>query len=148
MRLQIEKHVKASPERTFAAASDFRNAPSFMPAIKKLEVLTEGPIRQGTRFRETRSMFGREATEEMEIVAFDPPRSYALGCNSHGCAFRTEFRFVPNATGTRMEMHFEGQPLTFVAKLMSFLMKPMQKKMLAECAKDLDAIAVHAESRA
>ena len=34
-------------------------------------------------------------------------------------------------------MHFEGTPVTFMAKIMSFMMKPMMKKMVSICAKDL-----------
>ena len=65
----VKKHVNAPPELVFAKASDFANAPSFIGAIKKVEILTPGPIQAGTRFKETRVMFKREATEEMEVTA-------------------------------------------------------------------------------
>ena len=116
-----------------------------MPAIERVEVLTPGPMGVGTRFRETRRMMGREATEEMTVTAFDPPRGYTLGAQSHGCRYRTELRFEPSGSGTRMVFDFQAEPLTFGAKAMMLLMKPMMKKAAQMCAKDLEAIAAHVE---
>ena len=55
----VDRHVDAPPEVVFAHASDFRRAPEFITAIAKMEILTSGPVGAGTRFRETRMMFGR-----------------------------------------------------------------------------------------
>ena len=110
-----------------------------------MEMLTDGPVGLGTRFRETRVMFKREATEEMEVTAFDAPHSYSLGCENHGCRYRTEFRFAPNGSGTDLEMTFGAEPLTKTAKVMSFLMKPMMKTMMKHCSKDLEDLKAAVE---
>lgn len=148
MHVEISRDVAASPAHTFAAATNLREATRFVRAITRLEVLTDGPVGKGTRFRETRTMFGREATEEMEVLEFDPPRVFALGAENHGCRYRSEFRFVPIATGTRLEMHFHAEALTFFARVMSRLMAPLAKKMMKECGRDLEDIAREAEARA
>jgi len=145
--ITTSRFVNAPPAAVFAAASDLRNAPARIPSILALDVLTEGPVRQGTRFRETRRMFGREATEEMEMLSFDPPRSYSVGCESCGCRYRSDFTFTPKHGGTELAMSFEATPLTLPAKIMGVLMKPMMKKMIAECAKDLDHLADSIEKR-
>lgn len=123
--------VKATPERTFAAFTDLRNAAGRVRGIKKLDVLTEGPIGKGTRFRETRVMFGREATEEMEITDFQPGRSYTVGGISCGAEFATTFRFVPADGGTRVDIEMAIRPISLFAKLMSplsgMMMGPMKK---------------------
>ena len=92
--VSIKKHIVAPTERVFQRASDFAKAADVMSAIERIEMLTDGPVGIGTRFRETRIMFKREATEEMEVTAFDPPHSYALGAESHGCRYHSEFRFT------------------------------------------------------
>lgn len=56
----------------------------------KIELLTDLPVGEGTRFKETRIMFKREATEEMEFVEFDAPNVYTLGSYSCGCEFRMD----------------------------------------------------------
>ncbi len=146
LQLSVKRDVAAPPARVFAVASDLRGAAGRVRAITKLEVLTDGPIRVGTRFRETRKMGRREATEEMEVVAMDPPRSYAFGCESCGCRYRMEMRCVPKGTGTELQMHFQAEPLTFFAKVMGALLKPFAKKMMSGCTRDLDDIAAHAEA--
>jgi uncharacterized protein YndB with AHSA1/START domain len=147
-RVTVERTVAAPPERVFQAATDIHHWAEIVPAIERVEVLTPGPMRVGTRFRETRRMMGREATEEMTVTAFEAPRSYTLGAESHGCRYRTELRFEPAGAGTRMVFEFRAEPLTFTAKVLSVLMKPMMKKMAQMCAADLDAIKAHVEKGA
>ena len=144
----VERTIAAPPERVFAAATDVHRFAEIVPAIEKVEVLTPGPMGVGTRFRETRTLMGRSATEEMTVTAFDPPRSYVVGAESHGCRYRTEFRFEPVGSGTRMVMDFRAEPLTLMARVLGVLMKLMTKKMAELCAQDLDAIKAHVEQRA
>lgn len=144
--ITVERQVDAPPEAVFRVASDFAKAPERIRGIVKVEMLTNGPVGKGTRFRETRKMFGREATETMEVTEFEPPRRYVLGAESHGCRYRAELAFEPQGGGTRMRMIFGAEPLTFFAKVMSVLMRPMMKKMVAECGRDLDDIKQSVES--
>jgi hypothetical protein len=141
----ITRQINAPRETVFARASDFATAPNHIRGIKKVEMLTAGPVGKGTRFRETRIMFKREATEEMEVIAFDPPSGYVLGCESCGCRYRSEFRMTPRAGGTEVQMDFNVQPLTLFAKIMGFLMKPMMKMCVKEIAKDLDDLKASIE---
>lgn len=146
--LEIRRHVAATPQRVFAQAANFAGAADTISAITKMEMLTDGPVGVGTRFRETRVMFGREATEEMTVAAFDSPRSYILHAQSHGSDYRSEMRFEPSGDGTDVVMTFQATPLTRVAKVMSVLVKPMMKSMGKMILKDLDdlKIAVEGES--
>ncbi len=138
--IRISRHFNATVERVFEVMTDFRAAPQRIPAIKKVEVLTDGPVGKGTRFRETRIMFGREATETMEVTEFDPPHSLTVGGNSCGTIFASRFRFRPSGSGTELEMELTTKPVSMFAKLMSplaaFMMGPMKKAMSA----DIDAI--------
>ncbi|NOT00066.1 MAG: hypothetical protein HOP29_05520 [Phycisphaerales bacterium] len=142
----ITRHIAAGPETVFERASDFHHAPQVIPAIVRVEMLTDGPVRVGTRFRETRMMFKREATETMEVLEFERPHRYLLGMESCGCRYRTEFRFTPNGQGTNVQMQFDGRPLTFFAKVMSVLMKPMMKSLAKMVEKDLDDLKAAIES--
>lgn len=145
-QLSLERTIHAAPQTVFAVQSDISNWADLVPAITKVEMLTDGPVQVGTRFRETRVMFGKEATEEMEIVEFNAPTNYVLHAESHGSKYRSEFRFEPAPDGTKLIFNFEAEPQTTFAKVMGFLMKPMMKKMLDLCGKDLDAVKAHIEA--
>lgn len=147
-KISIDRVINASPERVFAHATNVESWAEIVPAIDKVELLTPGPIQVGSRFRETRTMMGREATEEMEFLVLDSPNEYVLGAESHGCRYRTSFTLTPEGEATRLTMTFQSEPLTRFAKVMSFMMKPFMKKLLDLCAKDLDAIKAHIESGA
>lgn len=138
--------VKATPERTFAAFTDLRNAAGRVRGIKKLDVLTDGPIGKGTRFRETRVMFGREATEEMEITDFQPGKSYTVGGISCGAEFATTFRFTPASGGTRVEFELAFRPVSVFAKLMAPLSGMMMGPMKKVVEQDMDDMRKIAEA--
>lgn len=147
-KIEINRHIAAPIDEVFARNTDFANAAEVVNGISKIEMLSEGPTGTGTRFRETRVMFGREATEVMEVMAFDPPRSYALGAESHGSRYLSTFTFTETEGGTDVHLLFEATPLTLPAKIMSVLMKPMMKTVMKECSKDLDDIKAAIEGSA
>jgi hypothetical protein len=136
----LTKHVAASVSDTFALFSDFAGAAERLSGIDKIEMLTDGPIGPGTRFRETRTMFGRQATEELEIVAFEQDRSLAVRCESCGCEFITRMRFEPDGDGTKVTAETRTRALTLMAKLMSPLGWLMMGSMKKAFEKDLDEL--------
>ena len=144
----IRKHIAASPETVFRLATDFEHAAERMRGITKAEVLTEGPVGQGTRIRETRVMFGREATEEMELTSFEPPRSYVMTSENHGCRYTTLFEFLPRDEGTEVALTFEAEPRTVTARLMGLLARFMMSGCRQEVEKDLEDLMDAAEGRA
>jgi carbon monoxide dehydrogenase subunit G len=146
--ITCEQHIAAPPERVFSVFTNLSEAASQVQGIDSIEMLTEGPVGIGTRFRETRTMFGRSATEVMEFVMFDPPRAYGLHAQSHGCRYRTSFDFTPEGAGTRVAMTFEGTPLTQGTKIMSFLMRPLMARMIRKCvAQDMSDLKAVCERK-
>src|SRR5262245_62518608 len=121
----------APPDRMWAVASDFAQAPGRIKAITKVEIVTPGPVGAGTRFREWR---GRQ-TVDMEIAAWSPPRSYSLRGYAVGTEFKSDVRCVPEGSGTRIEMEVHVCPQTFGAKFISQLISMMSKVMVRYCAR-------------
>lgn len=120
----VTEHINASPEVVFAAACDFATAPQRITGIRKLEMLTDGPVGVGTRFRETRVMFGKEARTTMEVIEFQPGRSYTLRADEGGCEYRTQVSVRPSPTRGACEITFDlsGTPHTLGAKVLAFAM--------------------------
>jgi hypothetical protein len=144
--LTCSRLINAPQARVFEVFADLRNAPGRVKGIKSLEVLTEGPIAKGTRFRETRTMFGKQATETMEITAFDPPRGYTVGAHSCGSRYTSVFTFKPEGQGTRVDMSFTVEPLSFFARLFSPLGKLMAGTMRKLFEADLNDLQRAAEA--
>ena len=122
MKIQDSISINADRARVFEVFRDLDNAAANIGGITKLEVLA-GPAQLdvGTRWRETRRMFGQEATEEMWITAFEQDVSYAAEAESRGTHYRSEYRFTPEGGGTRVDMTFEGKPLSMGARLASMI---------------------------
>jgi hypothetical protein len=143
IRCTVSEHINASPETVFAAATDLATLPQRISGIKSLEVLTAGPIGKGTKYRETRIMFGKEAIATMEVVDFQPGTSCTTGSTDGGCDYRKTVFVRPAAGGgggggTELTYDFSGKPLTFFTKLMSPLISIMVKKVGAKALrKDL-----------
>jgi carbon monoxide dehydrogenase subunit G len=128
-------YFNASPQQVWDVISDFDHVEDRISAITRFEVLTDGPVGVGTRFRETRVMLKREATEEMEITAWDPPNGYATECESCGAQYRTTLACIPDGDGTRVEMTMEARPMSFMAKVMGAVMGRM---VMGACRKAFD----------
>lgn len=148
-RFTMAKRVAAPVDTAFDAASDLERAAEQIHAIEKIELLTPGPIGVGTRWRETRKMMGHEATETLEIAAFDRPRSYTIGCESCGSHFETTFRFAAAADdATDVSVEVNCEPRSFMATLMAPLGNLVFAKMMRKCMDaDLEDIKRAAESR-
>ena len=69
MQIIVEETIRAPRTITFANAADVLNWPSMISAIQSTEILTREPIVAGTRFRETRKMYGQVSSEEMTFTA-------------------------------------------------------------------------------
>jgi hypothetical protein len=141
---QITKKIDASPHAVFDLFSDLDHVAEHVKSIKKIERLTPGPVGVGTRFRETRVMFGREATEEMYFTAFEPPRLYEVRCQTCGAEYQSVYTFRPDGAGTVVDVKFEAKPISLFAKLMtplSFLMVGGMKKCMDQELEDLKKVA-------
>ncbi|MBX3352373.1 MAG: SRPBCC family protein [Phycisphaeraceae bacterium] len=147
--ITVSSHVDAPIERVFEVFTDFPNAASYISAIRRVEMLTPPPVGVGTRFRETRVMMGREATEEMTIAEFEPPRRVTLTAASHGARYTSAFHFAPEGIGTTVTFEFTGQPVSFLAKALSAITMPLMKKTLIKCvAQDMEDARRHVEAMA
>ncbi|MEX1179456.1 MAG: SRPBCC family protein [Cucumibacter sp.] len=147
-KITLNEHFATPPARAFAVLTDFASLPKIVSGIDKVEVLTVGPVGVGTRFRETRSLYGRMATEEMEVTAWEPPCSFTLEAHSHGAHYVITHALTPKGGGADVELAFATKALTPVARILSFLMQGMTKGVGELMRKDLLEAKAHAEKTA
>lgn len=145
MKLVLEETIAAPVQQVFELFTDLNHTAEHIEAITRLEVIGKGPVGKGTRFRSTRVMSGKEATQEMEITAFDPPRSYRLEAVAAGTRFSTVYRFEGGQRETRVMMETTTAPLTFIAKItgpiLGKLMQGMMTKAMMADHEDLKRVA-------
>lgn len=145
-RIEVSRAIAAPQEKVWELITDLRGAPARLSGIKRVEIL-EGPeFGVGTRWRETREMFGREATEEMTITEVDPGRSYRTHADSRGVEYVSELRVEPTGAGSRLSMSIDahvGNPVLRV--LMAVAARLMEGTTRKAMSKDLDDIAAAAE---
>lgn len=144
-KITLNEHFATPPARAFAVLTDLANLPKIISGIDKVEVLAVGPVGVGTRFRETRRLYGRMATEEMEVTAWDPPRSFTLEARSHGSHYLITHTLTPKDGGADVELAFATEALTPIARILSFLMQGMTKGVGDLMRKDLLEAKAHAE---
>lgn len=144
-QFSVEKHINSDPATVFTRATDVAAWPDSIPAVIKTEVLTEGPVGEGTRFRETRKMFGKEASEEMTFSAFEPSSRYCLRCENHGARYEFEHLVTPDGDGTKLEMRGTIEATNPVSKVMMTLFAPMRKQFVNQCTADLDHLKASIE---
>ena len=145
MKLVLEETIAAPVQLVFELFTDLNHAVEHIESIIHLEVIGKGPVGKGTRFRSTRLMMGKKATEEMEITAFDPPRSYRIEAIALGTEFSTVYKFEGGQRETRVSMVTSTRPLNFMAKitgpLLGKLMKGQMTKAMTADHADLKAVA-------
>jgi ribosome-associated toxin RatA of RatAB toxin-antitoxin module len=145
--LHFETVIAADQHQVFQAATDVRRWPEMMPQITATHLLDDGPVGVGTRFTETRKVFGREATEEMKFTRFDPPRMYVVQAESGGALYTSTFTF--QALGnrqTKVTLDFTAKPMGVMAKIVAVVMAPLIRKTMTQCMQqDLESLRLSME---
>ena len=143
--LSVTRSIAASPDHVWDVFTDLAQSVDRLSAVNSVEILTEGAFGIGTRWRETRTMFGREATEEMKVTQVDPGRSYTAEAASHGSHYVSRFDFAPTVSGTDVTFSFSGES-NGAMRIVGLVMWPVLKgKMAKELRRDLDDLAEYCE---
>jgi uncharacterized protein YndB with AHSA1/START domain len=147
MQIEVSREIGAPAEHVWALVTDLPNSPEVMSAISKIEILG-GPesFGVGTRWRETRTMFGREATEVMQVRDLTPGRAYTVTAESHGTRYTTTMEVIPAGDHQCiLRMSFAGEATSTVSRVMSAtvgrLMVGPTRKAIEQDLVDVAAVA-------
>jgi carbon monoxide dehydrogenase subunit G len=146
----VERAVAAPPALVWEIITDLDRSAATIRSISSLERLDGGSgFGVGTRWRETRTMFGRQATEELVVSAIDEGRSYTVEADPRGAHYRSTLSVAPDGAGARLTMTFAAEPSGSLAKVFAAtigrLFEGSTRKALQQ---DLDDIAAAAEAAA
>ena len=139
----VTRELAASPHELFRAMTNLDDAGRWMPGFVGIQRLgTPGELTTGSRWRETRRMLGKEATEEFEVLELSPPTKLRLRVDgSRGASGAGEYLFtytlVPTVLGTLVTLDGEIRGLAGVMGVMGRVFTGVYKRA---CARDLDAL--------
>ena len=63
----LTQHINAPAGQGWAVVSDIPGSAATLSGIDSMQMLTDGPYGEGTRWKETRTMMGRAETVEMWV---------------------------------------------------------------------------------
>ena len=126
---EMTEWISALPERVFAFLSDADNAPRISPSIKGMVKLTEGPVKVGTRYRETRLMHGKEEHAELEVKEYAPPSLYAMQNVTEGMEIVYRYSLRPEKDGTRIDLSCELKAGGMKKLMLPLIAGVLKKKM-------------------
>ncbi len=141
MEIRLSIDISAATQQVYAVAMDIERWPEIVSAIISTEVLSEGPVAVGTVFRETRTMFGREASEVMTIAQLEPPYRYLFTAENHGTSYVTDHIIEQLPDGTsRLSIIFSGRAQTVMAHLLMPLGYVLAGSLKKQLMSDLEDI--------
>ncbi|HUP20113.1 MAG TPA: SRPBCC family protein [Gemmatimonadota bacterium] len=149
MRVDVAVTVGAPSEAVWSVVSDIEGATTTLSAVEEIEVVENpGEGLLGFKWRETRTIFGKRATETMWITEVEDGVGYVTEARSHGSIYRTRVRVDEEPGGTRLSMTFAAQPVSLGAKVLSTLLGfVMKRSVRSALLKDLRDIKAAVESR-
>ena len=148
MQTSVSILINAPKEDVWKAITDFENCINYIEAIESLEVLNKPEdTLVGFKWKETRIMFKKEATETMWITDYAENEFYQTRAESHGSIYISKMSVSPEGDKTKLTFSFSGQAVSLFAKIMMKLMGGMLKKSMDEAMmKDLEDIKAHVEA--
>ncbi len=150
--VDVSVDIAAPVDTVWAIITDLDGASEVMSGILKVERLG-GPdgYDVGTRWRETRTMWGKEATEEMWVTVSEPPRLTVVEAKPGTTRYTTSFSVRPAGSGSQVDVRFGAwtEDPTPVRRAIwaafGAIGARATRKMLAA---DLEDVAVAAQERA
>ncbi len=128
--------------RTVAHVEQFSQA---VPHVLRVEFLSEAKSGVGARFRETRTMMGREASTELEVTEYVENARVRIVSEAGGALWDTVFTTVPDGAATALTMVMDAQPRSLSARMtLPFIIGAVRRAV----EQDMDAVQSFCEGRA
>ena len=146
--LSITKDIIAPLDIVWDVFTDLEHAARNLSAVERVQVLTDGPFGEGTRWLETRKMYGKSVTEEMQVGEMELHKTYLVKAGSGTTRYESRYEFAAiDDRSTRVRFTFAGESSGF-AKVLGNVMWPILRgKMAKELGRDLKDLTAVLERR-
>lgn len=134
--------IEAPAADVFEVVAHAEHFAAVVPHIESIEFLSEQRRGVGARFREKRLLKRREATTELEVTGYEPPRLVRLVADEGGTVWDSTFTLTPGSDGatTEVEIVMTATAYTWSARILNPLLRRLITGGLED---DLLAVADH-----
>ena len=149
MIIEEQVSINGSAAAVWDVITDFENGAATVSGIEKVEILEKpesGLI--GLKWRETRIMWGKTASEDMWIVEAEAEALYRARAESHGCIYFSKMSISAKEDGCVLTMSHQTKPDALIAKILAPIMGLAFKRSLRKIlVQDLSDIKGEVEKR-
>ena len=148
MKMKAEILIDGTKEQIWQTITDIEGSVNRISAIEKIEILDKPASGMlGLKWQETRTMFGKSATEIMWITDVVENEYYQTRAESHGAIYKSRLQIEASGNQLKLTMEFDGEAQNMFAKIMSFLTSFMFKSATEKALQeDLNDIKAYVES--
>lgn len=149
MKLSVTTKINAKVQDVWQAITNFEQSSQMISGIKSIEILNKPEHSLiGFKWKETREMFGKEASEVMEIIDCEKESFYKTRAVNHGMVYISGLFIKQDGENVELTMNFDGQATTFLSKALAPIMNLfMRKSMISIVKKDLEDIKNYVEAK-
>jgi hypothetical protein len=148
MKIAIDIDIKAPKEKVWKVITDIENSGKIISGIDKIEILNKPKDTMiGLKWKETRTIFGKSATETMWITEALGNTYYKTRAESNGAIYRTILKLSEKENSTLLTMEFSSEAISMKGKIMAFIFGRMLSKSMKKLVeKDLIDIKTSVEN--
>lgn len=136
LTVHCEAHVRCTPAEVwqYLAEAYFEHHRHWDHAIARMEKLTAGPVRVGTRGVETRRFVTRQSAQ-FEVTEFDRPTRFAFRNTSGPFSLDRTYTLGTDDNGTRLAFEFVMTPRGAMRLPFPLLRSTIERQVRANIAR-------------
>ena len=150
-QIEVTHDSSAPADVVWQVMTDLGRTVDVISTITEVERLDDGDgFEVGTRWRETRELFGREASEVLEVTAIDTEgHSYVVEADNRGTHYVSTVGVRPSGDGSELRMTLGAEASGSVGRLLSRTIgRAFEGATRKALEQDLEDIAAAAEAGA
>lgn len=148
MKLSVDIEINVPKEKVWKVITDIENSVNTISGIEKIEILNKPKDSVvGLKWKETRTVFGKTATETMWITEAKENNFYKTRAESNGAIYQTSLKISEKENISFLAMEFSSKAISLKGKIMAFVFGAILKKSMKKLIyKDLVDIKTSVEN--
>jgi carbon monoxide dehydrogenase subunit G len=139
LRADLTIEIARSADEVFAYLTDVEKLPEWQASV--VSSRSDGPLREGSRIVEQRSLLGHEAETELEVTFLEPGRRFGLRTISGPVNLTIEHELEEVGGETTLHVTATGKP----SGLLRFAGRAVESRARHELSRDFERFKANLE---